>query len=818
MNKSLPATLQGCAAFAVGAVLAFTTPLHAASSIRFAALAYNVSEAQGRATLTVLREGDLGSAVTVDYACFDGSAVAGIKYTAVAGTLTFSPNETKQTIQVPLLNNALDDGTKAFQAILSNPTPADVAVLGRPFTATVSIANNDTGLQFQWSSYPFPTSPRVLENAGVVRLGVVRGDDGDQAVTVDVATSDLTALDGVDYTRVVTNLAFAPTEFVKFISVPLLNNSLKQGSRSFGLTLSNPTGVTLGPIKATSVTITDDDQGFEFESSSYAVAEDAGAVLIAVLRGSDDPGAATVEIATSNLTATNDVDYAATCQTVSFAPGEKLKRIPIRIFNDGVNQGGRGFRVSLINPSLGAVLGTRTNATVSIQDNDPGIGFERTTQAVWAGAEAVQVTVIRGKDWDLRPFTVDYATSDGTALAGKDYQAISGTVEFGQNETVKNLTIAILPKAVSQGSGYFRLVLSNPTGGVTLGAARTTVTLQRDYYTVLPPFDDQLAIRREGGVNFLTWAGGGQLQRADQVSGPWQTLTAAKSPCNVDSPVPVTFYRIQPPRPATLYVPSSYDGHTPMPLVVLLHGLGSSGAGQESYVQFRPLAEERGFLYCYPDACLSHLHGGMRCWIDTDEADSIYSQFGDPYVDDTAYLRTLIEEIGRQFVLDPKRVFLFGHSNGGMMVHRMACAGADLIAGIASLAGPFYPESYTHCAPSQPVNVLLICGTADDVVLYWGGVPPASGLPAHSPFLSAVRTAQMWAAHAGAQNPATDPSPTLDLAAYVTGLETVVTRYTSHPPGGAVELWTVNGGSHAPPLSSDFSPRVIDWLLSHPKP
>jgi hypothetical protein len=57
----------------------------------------------------------------------------------------------------------------------------------------------------------------------------------------------------------------------------------------------------------------------------------------------------------------------------------------------------------------------------------------------------------------------------------------------------------------------------------------------------------------------------------------------------------------------------------------------------------------------------------------------------------------------------------------------------------------------------------------------------------------------------------------------VTGLETVITRYTSFPPGGAVELWTINGGTHVPTFyngaaSSEFASRVIDWLLALPKP
>ena len=58
----------------------------------------------------------------------------------------------------------------------------------------------------------------------------------------------------------------------------------------------------------------------------------------------------------------------------------------------------------------------------------------------------------------------------------------------------------------------------------------------------------------------------------------------------------------------------------------------------------------------------------------------------------------------------------------------------------------------------------------------------------------------------------------MDLTLDVAGLDTVITRYTICPPGGAVELWTINGGSHRPMLSSEFALRVIDWLLAHPKP
>jgi hypothetical protein len=139
----------------------------------------------------------------------------------------------------------------------------------------------------------------------------------------------------------------------------------------------------------------------------------------------------------------------------------------------------------------------------------------------------------------------------------------------------------------------FRVTLSNPTGGAVLGTASTFVNIMNapepgTFRTVAPPFDTALNFRREGDVNILTWDGGGQLQRADRPTGPWQTLSIATNPFTVQSPIPTTFYRVTRPRPANVYVPSSYDGQTPLPLVMLLHAYTRTGAAEEAYMQFRP--------------------------------------------------------------------------------------------------------------------------------------------------------------------------------------------------------------------------------------
>jgi len=276
--------------------------------------------------------------------------------------------------------------------------------------------------------------------------------------------------------------------------------------------------------------------------------------------------------------------------------------------------------------------------------------------------------------------------------------------------------------------------------------------------------------------------------------------------------VPATFYRVQHPRPVTVYVPSGYDPQTPLPFVMALHGFSNSGQTVEDYMQLRPLAEARRFLYCYPNGSV-YSPGGYQ-WFSYlwNAADA--SASGVTYVDDAAYLRSVIEEVGRSFAVDRKRIFLTGHSNGADMADRVACESADLVAGIASLAGPSLPDLGSR-RPSEPVSVLHIHGTADGEVSYTGGYFTSLNWPR---YLSAVENIRTWADYNGASNPVSDPTPTLDLTTDVAGLDTVVTRYTTFPPSGAVELWTINGAGHVPTRSSQFSPRVIDWLLAHPKP
>ena len=117
-------------------------------------------------------------------------------------------------------------------------------------------------------------------------------------------------------------------------------------------------------------------------------------------------------------------------------------------------------------------------------------------------------------------------------------------------------------------------------------------------------------------------------------------------------------------------------------------------------------------------------------------------------VDDVGYLDALLTRVRATHPVDPRRIFLVGFSNGGMMAHRYACERAGSVAAIASFAGPL--ES-TSCRPAQPVAALQVQGLADRTV-------PAAGRAydrdLRAPLRSAQGTVRFWQQVDGAAAPA----------------------------------------------------------------
>ena len=210
------------------------------------------------------------------------------------------------------------------------------------FSVTVqALAQSTSTVQFAASAYT------VAESAGAVTLTVQRVNDTNTPVSVDYTTADGTAINRLKYTAVAGTLAFGAGETNQTIVVPILNEGFVEGTKTFRVILSNAINAVLGTRTNATVSITDSDVGIQFQLATSSVAEDAGAVLIGIVRGDDAILPVTVDIATTDLTATNGLDYTGITNTVSFAPTERLKFVPVPILNDSLKETlNKTFRVT----------------------------------------------------------------------------------------------------------------------------------------------------------------------------------------------------------------------------------------------------------------------------------------------------------------------------------------------------------------------------------------------------------------------------------------------------------------------------------------
>jgi hypothetical protein len=317
-------------------------------------------------------------------------------------------------------------------------------------------------------------------------------------VTVDYATADSTATVGSDYTDTHGTLTFIGNvnnggpgsgETSKTIQIPILQDPDAEDPETLTITLSNPLpggSSILGAPATGTITIGDDDPlgTIDFKSLHYDVDETGGQATVTVERVGGVGGAVSVDYQTSDASATAGSDYTAAGGTLNWAAGDSAdKTFTVPVTWDGRAEGTEAISLGLTNPGGGADLGPNTAAVIRIGDDGASGALALSSNAYSVGeADSVVTITARRSGGSLGgPVTVDYATSQGTATAGSDFTATSGTLTFGPGEAAKSFTVHVTNDAVHDGSETFQVTLSNAGGGASLGSpAGATVTIADD--------------------------------------------------------------------------------------------------------------------------------------------------------------------------------------------------------------------------------------------------------------------------------------------------------------------------------------------------
>ncbi len=366
--------------------------------------------------------------------------------------------------------------------------------------ASANIPVYEFGSQLLYGKTPGTQAP-TTPSASVADVSIVEGNSGSKnavftvslsaasttAVTVNYATSNGTATAGSDYTAASGSITFAPGETSKTINVAILGDTTVESDETFNLVLSSPVGATIS--RATAVgKITNDDAAPVLPTLSVAdvtiVEGNSGSknAVFTVLLSASSTTAVTVGYATSNGTATSGSDYTAASGTLTFAPGETSKTVNVPIIGDTTVESDETFNLVLSSP-VGATL-SRATAIGKITNDDTAPGLptlsvaDVTISEGNSGTKNATLTVILSAA-STGSVSVAYATADGTATAGSDYVATSGTLTFTAGQTSKTITVPINGDQSVELDEIFSLALSAPSGA-TLSRASAVVTIQND--------------------------------------------------------------------------------------------------------------------------------------------------------------------------------------------------------------------------------------------------------------------------------------------------------------------------------------------------
>jgi len=255
---------------------------------------------------------------------------------------------------------------------------------------------------------------------------------------------------------------------------------------------------------------------------------------------------------------------------------------------------------------------------------------------------------------------------------------------------------------------------------------------------------------------------------------------------------------------AQIFQPSALAKGERRPLLIFLHGLGASGKTAFDVLHLAAFgARERVFVVA-PDGSVDRQK--RQFW----NAGDACCNFDRRDIDDVARLSQLIDAWRARPDVDSNRIYVTGHSNGGFMTERLACALGDRITAAASLAGAAPPMTQA-CTASKKLALLEVHGDADDVVRYAGGTVFDSA--ALAPFPGLQQGFRDWSKRLGCTG-AAQSGADRDLDPRLPDAETRVERFTNCA-SGSVELWTVRGGNHYVGTGQQAFEAIWQFLSAH---
>ncbi|MEM7355854.1 MAG: Calx-beta domain-containing protein, partial [Acidobacteriota bacterium] len=409
------------------------------------------------------------------------------------GSLMYSEGMLTQIFSVDIFDDGVTEGAETFDILL---------------TPGVGGVDLNCSAPPQMPSQPMYNLTVTINDAGPPMLGDVTIGDavapenqpmisfdvflappnpGPMPVTVDWATGDGSAIGGQDFVVAAGQVTFLPGDGAEVIQIQLLDDALVEGDENFVIDLTNPspTAQILDPQAVG--TIQDDDMlmpvdVFIDDTTVQESTPGFATFDINLSQPNPDIDPVTVNWTTNNGTAISGQDYGFSSGIVNFAPGEANKTIQVPILDDAIVEGEEFFFVDLTGVSTNGQI-TDAQGECTIQDDDVAALIDISIDD--SAAMESQPTI--GFDVHLSvpnpgpgPVTVNWATANGSAIAGADFVGASGQVTFLPGDANRLIAIDLIDDSEVEPTEAFFVNLSSPSASAQIVDGQGQGSIQDD--------------------------------------------------------------------------------------------------------------------------------------------------------------------------------------------------------------------------------------------------------------------------------------------------------------------------------------------------
>jgi hypothetical protein len=438
----------------------------AGSQFNFSAARYDVNENAGKVTITITRTGDTSAAATVDGATSNGTASAGSDYTAAAGTINFAPGQTQINVDIAILDDSLAEPDETILLTLSHPTGN--ASIGATGSSTIFIRDNELGSPSPAPSptptaSPTPTTSPVPGATGL-RISQIYTRGGEAGATyqndfVEVFNASTSTIDLNGWSMVVDTLEGTTSQAI---------------GATFNQSFSVPPGMHL-LFKFNGNGTNGQATPGEFPITNISLGSTSGKVFLL------GPGQGLPSGCPAQTSSVIDyVGYGSTnCSEGSPAPAPTATTALMRNGNGCTDTNNNAADFSLVTPNPRTTQSALTPCSGTNEPPGSSFNFSSSSFDTVEGAGNATITVTRSGNLG-GPATINFSTANGTATAGSDYTAVSGTLSFAINETQKTFNVPIIDDNVVESSETVLLNLSSPTGPAIIGSVNSATLTIRD--------------------------------------------------------------------------------------------------------------------------------------------------------------------------------------------------------------------------------------------------------------------------------------------------------------------------------------------------